>query len=403
MWFLHHVVAIVRPMGTAPRRFVALVAALVFVGPVAPGYAAEGEVERAEAAVQDAQRKANAANQGLQAAEAALDDAEGAVVKGTAELKVARRRLDEAAAAVRASAVREYTSGRAATSLKSDDIVKITRSRAYLGVATGASADQVDQLRALASDLEDRERNLNKQVSNQRAKLAAFQRLEGQLASSLDRLGTELGAARRREAEAKAAAAAAVEAAEKARLEAEARAAEAARRLLEETRDREARAARPAPSAGPGPQAAPVNKGPWVCPVQGGATFTNDWGFPRSGGRRHQGNDLFAARGTPWWPAWEAATGAAPTASVASATTCRATTATPTTAPTCPATARWAQAGCPRGPCSASWGTAATPAGPAPTSTSRSAREAEDRSTPTPPCPGRAERPSRLVGRRPPR
>ncbi len=286
-------------MGTAPRRFVALVAALVFVGPVAPGYAAEGEVERAEAAVQDAQRKANAANQGLQAAEAALDDAEGAVVKGTAELKVARRRLDEAAAAVRASAVREYTSGRAATSLKSDDIVKITRSRAYLGVATGASADQVDQLRALASDLEDRERNLNKQVSNQRAKLAAFQRLEGQLASSLDRLGTELDAARRREAEAKAAAAAAVEAAEKARLEAEARAAEAARRLLEETRDREARAARPAPSAGPGPQAAPVNKGPWVCPVQGGATFTNDWGFPRSGGRRHQGNDLFAARGTP--------------------------------------------------------------------------------------------------------
>jgi len=36
-----------------------------------------------------------------------------------------------------------------------------------------------------------------------------------------------------------------------------------------------------------------------VCPVQGGATLMNDWGFPRSGGRFHEGNDLFASRGTP--------------------------------------------------------------------------------------------------------
>jgi LysM repeat protein len=36
----------------------------------------------------------------------------------------------------------------------------------------------------------------------------------------------------------------------------------------------------------------------WVCPV-GGATFFNDWGFPRGGSRYHEGNDLFAPRGTP--------------------------------------------------------------------------------------------------------
>lgn len=34
-----------------------------------------------------------------------------------------------------------------------------------------------------------------------------------------------------------------------------------------------------------------------ACPVPG-ATYVNDWGFPRSGGRAHEGNDLFAARGT---------------------------------------------------------------------------------------------------------
>ncbi len=38
--------------------------------------------------------------------------------------------------------------------------------------------------------------------------------------------------------------------------------------------------------------------GGWRCPVPGG-TFFNDWGFPRSGGRTHVGNDLFAPRGTP--------------------------------------------------------------------------------------------------------
>lgn len=36
-----------------------------------------------------------------------------------------------------------------------------------------------------------------------------------------------------------------------------------------------------------------------VCPVQGPMKHVNDWGFPRSGGRFHEGNDLFAARGTP--------------------------------------------------------------------------------------------------------
>ena len=35
----------------------------------------------------------------------------------------------------------------------------------------------------------------------------------------------------------------------------------------------------------------------WVCPVPG-ASYVNDWGFPRSGGRFHEGNDLMAPRGT---------------------------------------------------------------------------------------------------------
>lgn len=36
-----------------------------------------------------------------------------------------------------------------------------------------------------------------------------------------------------------------------------------------------------------------------IFPVAGNASFTNDWAEPRSGGRRHLGNDLFAPLNTP--------------------------------------------------------------------------------------------------------
>jgi LysM repeat protein len=36
----------------------------------------------------------------------------------------------------------------------------------------------------------------------------------------------------------------------------------------------------------------------WVCPIEGGRYF-NDWGFPRGGSRFHEGNDIFAERGSP--------------------------------------------------------------------------------------------------------
>jgi murein DD-endopeptidase MepM/ murein hydrolase activator NlpD len=39
--------------------------------------------------------------------------------------------------------------------------------------------------------------------------------------------------------------------------------------------------------------------GDYVFPVAGPVTFTNDWLYPRAGGRYHQGIDLFASRGTP--------------------------------------------------------------------------------------------------------
>lgn len=52
-------------------------------------------------------------------------------------------------------------------------------------------------------------------------------------------------------------------------------------------------------SGGAGGVSSSVTPG-FICPMDpAAASFVNDWGYPRSGGRRHRGNDLFAPMGQP--------------------------------------------------------------------------------------------------------
>lgn len=54
-------------------------------------------------------------------------------------------------------------------------------------------------------------------------------------------------------------------------------------------------ASRPGAAGGADPSVTPG----FICPVQGGASFIDSWGFPRSGGRKHKGVDMFAPRNRP--------------------------------------------------------------------------------------------------------
>ncbi|MEZ5174782.1 MAG: peptidoglycan DD-metalloendopeptidase family protein [Acidimicrobiia bacterium] len=56
-----------------------------------------------------------------------------------------------------------------------------------------------------------------------------------------------------------------------------------------------AAASRPGKAGGAPPETTPG----FICPVQGGASFSDTWGARRSGGRTHKGVDMFNARHTP--------------------------------------------------------------------------------------------------------
>ena len=43
----------------------------------------------------------------------------------------------------------------------------------------------------------------------------------------------------------------------------------------------------------------PAPPSSFVCPIDGPVAFSDDFGAPRSGGRRHKGNDMLSPRGTP--------------------------------------------------------------------------------------------------------
>lgn len=138
--------------------------------------------------------------------------------------------------------------------------------------------DVLDQIRAARSELESRTAELTRQQEEQRllteqlaADNEALQREVANLQAEYTRLDAILQNVR----------------------------AEERQRIIAETRRRAGEAAARNAAQRKSRSGGSALAGPWQCPIPSGVSFSNDWGNPRSGGRRHQGTDMMARAGSP--------------------------------------------------------------------------------------------------------
>ncbi|HEX2701250.1 MAG TPA: M23 family metallopeptidase [Acidimicrobiales bacterium] len=258
------------------RLVVALgVVAALFLPPTASAAAPAAPKPPSAAQMASAQKRANAAAARLAKAQTALAKAQREVTELERHTTSTRKVVDVLQSQMRELAVAQYVQGsQAATWMGDGDPGQAARGRAMLRFVSLGRSDSVEGYQVARVDLEQSQAALTDRLAQQRAVVGSLRKDEATVTAELDKL-----AAAQRAYDAKVAAdrAAAAKAA-------------AAKRAPRASRGAVPLASGPLPVIG---------GGSWICPVQGPHAFSNDWGQPRSGGRRHEGNDIMAARGTP--------------------------------------------------------------------------------------------------------
>jgi murein DD-endopeptidase MepM/ murein hydrolase activator NlpD len=284
--------------GVAGATAVTAVTAAPSIGAVAPGVLAVSDDDaagRAAREILEGRQRANALADELWAAQSDLEVLRVEQVELEAQIDALTEEVERLGAVLEAVAVSRFVSaGTGGIPVLSDLITPNER------VLTDFYADVIHEIGA--SDRDDHRRMV---LDLEHARVALGRNAESQqsLINVLDTL--------RREAEADVAR---LRELERERLEDEAvqRAFEAQRREQERRdRDQQERQARagvdpvdsPAgvTSAGAGSGSRPQSAGfvdQMICPVRGASAYSDTWGAPRSGGRRHQGVDMLAPTGT---------------------------------------------------------------------------------------------------------
>jgi len=244
----------------------AAIAALALITlPVVPAGASDPVRDRAAA-----QARANAAAAKFARAETALAKVDDDIARLEARAASTRDRLAGLEGRVRNVAVNSYVhSGTAGGYVFDPDLAKTARRQAMARYVTVGDVEAIDAFRATRQDLEAGTTALRAREAQQRRAASA---LRAQKASAYRELQRLAAAERSYLAQAAAAKAAAA-----------------------------GRASSPSatPAAKGGRVSGVIASGSWICPVQGPRSFSDDWGQPRSGGRRHEGNDILSPRGTP--------------------------------------------------------------------------------------------------------
>ncbi|HEY5173206.1 MAG TPA: peptidoglycan DD-metalloendopeptidase family protein [Acidimicrobiia bacterium] len=263
------------------RVLLAAVAVALLTPPAAAGAASDplaAAVARVTAA-EKADNRATAAYDAAQTRYYELQDEQASTQRSILTLTAQQQRL---AALGRMRAVVAYKRG----SLVLDDILgsgsdilDAARRAEMLDDANARGDDVIAQLDTVTGDLDDHESTLHDEVAHAKAALGTMNAQQHDAERALATAG---------------------------RAERELRAQLAARRRLQQlsailaTTRAEARSGNASGSgAGRGTAGQIIVRGTWVCPVQGPVSFTDTFGAARSGGRRHQGNDVFSPGGTP--------------------------------------------------------------------------------------------------------
>ena len=269
------------------RRFAAIcvVVALVIAVAPAPARADDGGVSDARnRAAQAARERADAERRGGELAQQ-IEELES-------QQAVVDARVKEIRDSVRNTLVNQYVrSGDNASVLVSDDLTKGVRRQVLLEVVGGQSTESVSEFKALTADRGRREQKLadlkHEEANN------AFLLGERQTAVETELAGLEAAQQRRLDEAERQRQAAAKEAAARRAAQAATTGSNSAGSNGSGSNGAGASTSEPAPPIIIG------GGGAWVCPVQGPVAFTDDYGEPRPQGWRHQGNDMFAPRGTP--------------------------------------------------------------------------------------------------------
>jgi murein DD-endopeptidase MepM/ murein hydrolase activator NlpD len=231
-----------------------LVAGGIVVGLLALGMpvaaAAQSDVDRARA-------RANAAAAALAKAETRLAVVQRDLAAVEARRHDAATRLAALEDSLRATALSQFIRGTRSTAGFGVDLADASasvRARALRSIIAAGSAEAAEAYRVAAGDLEEQETRLAALQKSSAAALASYRKQRVAVDAEL-------------------------------------------RRLVAIDKERVAAAKRAVsrPTGG----ATVIGSGAWICPVQGPRAFSDDYGDARAGGRRHQGNDILAPRGTP--------------------------------------------------------------------------------------------------------
>lgn len=253
---------------TKPRAvFLAAVLALPLAAPSAQAAVTEKELQAAREQRAALQKKVNTVVAAYEASLAKYEETQVQLARSQHQLEEAEQELRVVQATLSGRAVTSYKQGRiglVSVLLEAADPAEFLRRVVLLEKASASDSATLLRVERVRAEVTESKEDLSKKKAEQQATTKQLQALTNQLTGQFKE-ASEL----------------------EARLVSQKAEEDRLRRQAEERRRRAAQVARRSAFA----------PGNFHCPIDGPNSFTDTWGAPRSGGRRHQGVDIYAAHG----------------------------------------------------------------------------------------------------------